>query len=74
MFDANIFVDQPVVERTKEYYDVLQDEPDPRLANSMSDYPDWTPSKRHMKDYESFKIYKEKPDQEPWVPNGTMIY
>ena len=73
-FEAVTGVSQPVVEHTTEYYDVLEDEPDPRLATSMTDYPDWTPSKRHLKDYESFKIYKEKPDREPWVPDWTMIY
>ena len=73
-FEAITGVSQPVVEHTTEYYDVLEDEPDPRPANPMSDYPDWTPSKRHVKDYESFKVYKEKPDREPWVPDWTMIY
>jgi hypothetical protein len=73
-FEAITGVSQPVVEHTTEYYDVLEDEPDPRLVNSMNDYPDWTPSKRHLKDYESFKIYKEKPGREPWVPDGTMVY
>ena len=66
-------VDQPVMEHTTEYYDVLEDEPDPRLTNSMSDYPEWTPSKRHLKDYESFKTYKGKPDREPWVPEWTLV-
>ena len=55
-FEAVTGVSQPVVEHTTEYYDVQEDEPDPRLVNSMNDYPDWTPSKRHLKDYESFKI------------------
>ena len=73
-FEAVSGVSQPVVEHTTEYYDVLENEPDPRLANAMSDYPDWTPSKRHLKDYESFKIYKDKPDREPWVPDWTMVY
>jgi len=73
-FAAVTGVSQPVVEHTTEYYDVLEDEPDPRLANSMTDYPDWTPSKRHLKDYESFKIYKNKPDRETWVPDWTMVY
>ena len=73
-FEAVTGVSQPVVEHTTEYYDVLEDEPDPRLVNSMSDYPDWTPSKRHLKDYESFKAYKNKPDRERWVPNWTMVY
>ena len=73
-FEAVTGVSQPVVEHTTEYYDVLENEPDPRLTNSMTDYPDWTPCKRHLNDYESFKIYKEKPDQEPWVPDGTLIY
>ena len=73
-FAAVTGVSQPVVEHTTEYYDVLEDEPDPRLVNSMNDYPDWTPSKRHLKDYESFKVYKSKPDREPWVPDWTMFY
>ena len=73
-FEAVTGVSQPVVEHTTEYYDVLEDEPDPRLANLMTDYPDWTPSKRLLKDYESFKVYKEKPDREPWVPDWTMVY
>ena len=73
-FEAVTGVSQPVVEHTTEYYDVLEDEPDPRLANSMTDYPDWTPSRRHLKDYESFKIYKDKPDREPWVPDWTTVY
>jgi len=73
-FEAVTGVTQPVVEHTTEYYDVLEDEPDPRLSNSINEYPDWTPSKRHLKEYESFKIYKDKPNREPWVPDGTMIY
>ena len=73
-FAAVTGVSQPVVEHTTEYYDVLEDEPDPRLVNSMNDYPDWTPSKRHLKDYESFKAYKNKPDRELWVPNWTMVF
>jgi hypothetical protein len=73
-FELVTGVSQPVVEHTTEYYDVLEDEPDPRLTNSMSDYPEWTPSKRHLKDYESFKVFKGKPDREPWVPDWTMFY
>ena len=73
-FEAVTGVSQPVVEHTTEYYDVLEDEPDPRLTNSMSDYPEWTPSSRHLKDYESFKIYKDKPDREPWMLDWTMGY
>jgi len=72
-FEAVTGVSQPVVEHTTEYYDNLEDEPDPRLTNSMSDYPDWTPTKRHLKDYESFKVYKGKPNREQWVPDWTMI-
>ena len=67
-------VDQPVVEHTTDYYDILENEPDPQLANSMTEYPDWTPSSRHLKEYERFKIYKENPGREPWVPDGTMVY
>ena len=73
-FEAATGVSQPVVEHTTEYYDVLQDEPDPRLVNSITEYPEWTPSKRHLKDYESFKAYKNKPDRELWVPTWTMVY
>ena len=73
-FEAVTGVSQPVVEHTTEYYDILENEPDPQLANSMTKYPDWTPSSRHLKEYESFKIYKEKPGREPWVPDGTMVY
>ena len=73
-FEAVTGVSQPVVEHTTEYYDVLEDEPDPRLANLMTDYPDWTPSKRLLKDYESFKVYKDKPDREQWVTDWAMGY
>jgi len=73
-FQAVTGVSQLVVEHTTKYYDILEDEPDPRVANSMIEYHDWTPSKRHLKDYENFKIYKDKPDREPWVPHWTMIY
>ena len=66
-------VDHSLVEHTTEYYDVLDDEPGPRLTNSMIDYPDWTPSKRHLKDYESFKIHKYKRDREHWVPDWTLV-
>ena len=72
-FEAVTGVSQPVVEHTSEYYDILEDEPEPRLANSMTDYPDWTSSKRHLKDYESFKFYKGKLDIEPWVPEWTLL-
>jgi hypothetical protein len=41
-FEAVTGVSQPVVEHTTEYYDVLEDEPDSRLADSMTDHPDWT--------------------------------
>jgi len=73
-FEAITGVSQPVVEHTTEYYDVLEDEPDQGLANSITQHPDLTSSKRHLKDCESFKIYKEKPNREPWVPDGTMVY
>jgi len=72
-FEAITGVSQPVVEHTTEYYDVLEDEPDPGLANSITEYPDLTSSKRHLKDCESFKIYKEKPNREPWVPECTLV-
>ena len=72
-FEAVTGVSQPVVEHTTEYYDVLEDEPDPRQAKSMNEYPDWTQSKRNLKDYESFKVYKGKPNREPWVPDWTMF-
>lgn len=49
-FEAVTGVSQPVVEHMTEYYDVLEDEPEQRSAASMTDYPDWTPSKRHLKD------------------------
>jgi len=72
-FEAVTGVSQPVVEHTSEHYDILEDEPEPRLANSMTDYPDWTSSKRHLKDYESFKFYKGKLDIETWVPEWTLL-
>ena len=73
-FEIVTGVSQPVVEHTTEYYDILENETDPHLANSITEYPDWTPSKSHVKDYESFKTYKDKPDREPWVPECTMVY
>ena len=73
-FETVTGVSKPVVEHTTAYYDVLEDEPDPQLTSSMSAYPDWTPSKRHLKDYESFKAYKNKPNRERWVPDWTMVY
>ena len=73
-FEAVTDVSQPVVEHTTEYYDILEDEPDPMLTNSMSEYPDLKPSSRHLTDYGSFKIHKDKPDREPWVPDWTMGY
>ena len=73
-FEAVTGVSKPVVEHTTEYYDVLEDEPYPQLSNSMSYYPELTPSSRHLKDYESFKICKDKPDRETWVPDWTMVY
>ena len=72
-FEAVTGVSQPLVEHTTEYYDVLEDWPDPRMVNLITDYPDWSPSKRHLKDCESFKIYKDKPDRELWVPHWTMV-
>ena len=73
-FEAVTGVSQPVVEHTTEYYNILENESDLQLANSITEYPDWTPSTRHLKDYESFKIYKDKPDREPWMPDWTMGY
>jgi len=73
-FEAVTGVSQPVVEHTTEYYDILEEEPDLRLFNSINKYPDWTLSNRHLTDYESFKIYKNKPDRELWVPHWTIVY
>ena len=73
-FEAVTGFSQPVVEHRTKYYDVLEDEPDPVLTNQTTEYSDRRPSKRHFKDYESFKTYKCKPDREAWMPDWTMVY
>ena len=76
-FTAVTGITHPVVKHTTEYYDVMEEEPNPN--ESIPDGPIFThhiqdPSQRHLKELALFKEFKGKPDQEPWVPDWTMFY
>ena len=76
-FTAVTGITHPVVKHTTEYYDVMEEEPNPN--EPIPDGPIFThhiqdPSQRHLKELALFKEFKGKPDQEPWVPDWTMFY
>lgn len=58
------------LEHTTDYYDVVENEP-----RASTDVPDPTHcSKRHLKDWEDFRLTRQKPTKEPWYPNWTFVY
>jgi hypothetical protein len=71
-FEKVTKISNPIVKPVTDYYDILQlpiefiDD-----AKSIAQY---TPTARHLREKEEFRIAKNKPDTEPWYPNWTAIY
>ena len=65
-------ITHPVVKHTTEYYDVMEEEPDPNHPvpdEPIFDHHLQEPSKRHLKELALFKEFKGKPNRERWMPD-----
>ena len=70
-------ITHPVVKHTTEYYDMMEEEPDPSEPipdEPIFDHHIQEPSQRHLKELALFKEFKSKPYQEPCMPDWTMFY
>lgn len=58
------------LEHTTDYYDIVENEP-----RALADIPDRVHcSNRHLKDWEDFRLARQKPTNEPWYPTWTLVY
>ena len=74
-FEEITGVSHPVAEHTTEYFDMIEQEPDPdNLVELEHDHYARPPSQRHLTALELFWEFKSKPLREPWVPDWTMVY
>ena len=76
-FTEVIGITHPVVKHATEYYDVMEEEPDPNEPipdEPIFDHHIQEPRQRHAKELALFKEFKGKPDQEPWVPDWMMFH
>ena len=62
----------PVAKHTTEYSDIFEQEPDgPEIMLKQYSKP---ASHRHIKELALFKVFKDEPEIESWVPDWTMVY
>lgn len=69
-FEEVIGLSDTVVEHTTDYFDLLQEQPSPEEAVNI-ELPEFC--ERHLDELQLFKEFKNKPENEDWVPNWTMI-
>lgn len=70
-------ITQPVVRHTNEYYDVLEEEPDPNETvpdEPIFDHHIQEPSQWHLVELARLKESKGKPDQKLWMPDWAQFY
>ena len=60
----------PVAKHTTEYYDIVENEPHPPVPEQDRGHV----TKRHLDDWEEFKVAKDKPEVPEWHPPWTMVY
>ena len=74
-FEQVTGVSHPVVEHTTEYFDMIEQEPDPDNPVELEhDHYAGPPSQRHLSELELFQEFKGKPQREDWVPDWTAVY
>ncbi|MDC0162009.1 hypothetical protein OAI87_00240 [Paracoccaceae bacterium] len=75
-FEVVTDISYPLVSHTTEYYNIIEQEPDPHEQSQKAIFikEQERVSKRHKKDLSLFKEFKDKPDRESWVADWTMIY
>ena len=74
-FEQVTGIPHPVAEHTTEYFDVIEQEPDPDNPVELEhDHYAGPPSQRHLTELELFREFKGKPQREDWVPDWTAVY
>ena len=58
------------LEHTTDFYDVVEHKPRRSANIPRTDHC----SKRHLKDWEDFKLARQKPTREAWYPTWTLVY
>jgi hypothetical protein len=69
-FEEVTGVSNPVAKHTTEYYDIVENEPHPPVPEQHEEHV----TKRHLNDWEEFKIARGKPEVPEWHPPWTMVY
>ena len=69
-FEEVTGMSDPVAKHTTEYYDVVENEPHPPVPEQDREQV----TKRHMDDWEEFKVAKGKAEVPEWHPPWTMVY
>jgi len=73
-FEQVTGVSHTVAKHTTEYFDMIEQEPDPDNPVELKhDHYAGPPSQRHLSELESFREFKGKPQREDWVPDWTMV-
>ncbi|MDA7461525.1 hypothetical protein N8914_05910 [Planktomarina temperata] len=65
-------ISNPIVKPVTDYYDVLQLPIE--LIDNAERLAKYTPTTRHLREKEEFRLAKNKPQIEPWYPKWTSIY
>jgi hypothetical protein len=74
-FEQVTGVSHPVVEHTTEYFDMIEQEPDPdNPVEPEHDHYAGPPSQRHLLELKLFREFKGKPQREDCVPDWTAVY
>ena len=74
-FEQVTGVSHQVAEHTTEYFDMIEQEPDPDNPVELEhDHYAGPPSQRHLSELELFREFKTKPQREDWVPDWTAVY
>ena len=74
-FEQVTGVSHQAAEYTTEYFDMIEQEPDPDNPVELEhDHYAGPPSQRHLLELKLFRDFKGKPQREDWVPDWTMVY
>jgi hypothetical protein len=62
------------VDHTTQYYDFIDQEPNPDVPPSHHDHYAASAAQRHLNELGLFREFKDKLQREPWVANWTYVY
>ena len=71
-FEKVTKISNPIVKPVTDYYDILQLPIE--FLDDTKPVAQYSPTERHLKEKEEFRIAKNKPQTEPWYPYWTAIY